>query len=81
MTNFEKPVCPECGSHDVLPIVYGLPTPETEQRAMMGELVLGGCVIFGSDPDMSCGSCGARWTDHSAKRILEEHEGEDKGQI
>jgi len=81
MTAIEKPACPECGSHDVLPIVYGLPSPETEQRAMLGELVLGGCVMFGNDPDMCCTSCSARWTDHSAKRLLEEHDVEDKGQI
>jgi hypothetical protein len=81
MTKFEKPACPECGSHDVLPIVYGLPSPETMHRAVLGELVLGGCVVFGSDPDMCCGSCSARWVDHRAKRHFEEHEGEDEGQI
>jgi hypothetical protein len=50
-------------------------------RAVLGELVLGGCVVFGSDPDMCCGSCSARWVDHRAKRHFEEHEGEDEGQI
>jgi hypothetical protein len=41
MTMFEKPACPECGSHDVLPIVYGLPSPELEGKAIMGEVMLG----------------------------------------
>lgn len=76
MSKFEKPACPECGSHDVLPIVYGLPGPELEGKAVMGEVLLGGCVVFGSDPDLGCRSCGARWLDRSGKRLIEEHEGE-----
>jgi hypothetical protein len=81
MTIFEKPACPECGSHDVKPIIYGLPTPETMHRAMLGEVALGGCIVYDNAPDMYCGSCNASWRDHRAKRLFEEHEGEDKGQI
>jgi hypothetical protein len=79
MTMFEKPACPECGSHDVLPIVYGLPGPELEARAVRGEVVLGGCIVYDNAPDLGCKSCGARWIDHRAKRLFEEHEGEDEG--
>jgi hypothetical protein len=34
--------CPECGSGDVVPIVYGLPGQELQQQAERGEVVLGG---------------------------------------
>ncbi|MEW6144575.1 MAG: hypothetical protein AB1598_06100 [Thermodesulfobacteriota bacterium] len=75
---FEKPACPECGSHDVLPIVYGLPGPELEARAVRGEVVLGGCIVYDSAPDLHCKSCNAEWNDQRAKRLFEEHEGEDE---
>lgn len=78
MTMFEKPACPECGSHDVIPIIYGLPSPETETRAALGEVMLGGCVVFDNAPDMFCTSCSTSYRDHRAKRLFEEHEAEDK---
>lgn len=34
----------------VLPIVYGLPTPETFQAARRGEVYLGGCVVYDNAP-------------------------------
>lgn len=39
--------CPECGSRQLVPIVYGLPSPELEQRARRQEVALGGCELFG----------------------------------
>ncbi len=78
MSKFEKTACPECGSHDVVPIIYGLPGPDLEARAIMGEVMLGGCVVFGSDPDLGCKSCGANWRDQSPKRRLLETD-EDEG--
>jgi len=29
--------CPKCGSSDVVPIIYGLPTRETEERLIVGK--------------------------------------------
>jgi hypothetical protein len=75
MTMFEKTSCPECGSQDVLPIEYGLPGPELKARAMRGEVVLGGCIVYDGAPDMICVSCGARWLDLRWKRLLEEEDG------
>jgi len=81
MTIFEKPACPECGSHDVVPIIYGLPGPELETRAVMGEVMLGGCVVFDSAPDLYCKSCSASWRDMRAKRHLVDPEAGDTGSV
>jgi len=54
--------CKKCGSEKILPVVYGLPTPETFGRAIMGEVLLGGCVVFGSEPDYKCAECFTAFT-------------------
>lgn len=56
-------LCPECGSADVVPIVYGLPAPELFESAERGGVVLGGCVVGfdGEDPTHACKACGARF--------------------
>jgi hypothetical protein len=33
-----------------LPLVMGLPRPETVARAKRGEVILGGCVVSGFEP-------------------------------
>ena len=54
-----KPGCPECGSTEVIPIVYGMPGLDLMQAADRGEVALGGCVIVeGFDPTHSCRVCG-----------------------
>ena len=47
-------VCPACGSRQLVPVVYGEPMPELEQRARKKEVALGGCELFGDERD-------ARW--------------------
>lgn len=56
-------LCPKCESSDVVPIVYGLPMPELEARAIRGEVALGGCIVFDGAPDSYCARCGHRWKD------------------
>ena len=53
--------CPQCGSEDVIGIVYGYPTEETLERAEAGEVRLGGCVVGYCDPNRYCKSCGYEW--------------------
>jgi hypothetical protein len=55
--------CPSCQSADVVPIMYGLPGPEMAEASIKGEIVLGGCVIFGNDPAWFCRACEARWNE------------------
>lgn len=53
--------CPACGAADPAPIAYGLLGPEGFAAAERGEVVLGGCVEWGDDPDRQCRACHHRW--------------------
>lgn len=60
----EKPTaCPSCGGPRVAEILYGLPhfTPELERALDEGQIVLGGCCVFGEDPRWQCADCGHSW--------------------
>lgn len=48
--------CPRCET-ELIKIIYGLPTYETEQRAKRGEIMLGGCCISLNDPTHGCPKC------------------------
>jgi hypothetical protein len=59
-----SPPCPDCGAQESgLPIVWGMPSPELERQAEVGELVLGGCLIEGDnlDPEWECRNCKHCW--------------------
>lgn len=56
-----RPICPQCGSDSVVPIVYGLPTYETFQRAESGEFALGGCFLSNDSPAWLCQVCHKRF--------------------
>ena len=49
--------CPKCGSPDVVPILYGCPTPEGMEAAERGEIRLGGCCVTDRDPSRFCRAC------------------------
>ena len=48
--------CPNCGSFNRLPILYGLPGPGVPK-----DVVLGGCIITDNDPKWHCEDCGHEW--------------------
>jgi hypothetical protein len=52
------PLCPDCGSRESIPIVYGLPGEQLYDASHRGEVVLGGCVIWDGNPQWSCPVCG-----------------------
>lgn len=54
------PACPQCAATDVIPILYGEPTPDAWAAAQRGKIALGGCLINddGSDPQWRCRRCG-----------------------
>jgi hypothetical protein len=59
------PVCPQCGSATVVPIVYGYPDDELMAAARAGRVALGGCVIDPLDEHdwagrWRCHDCGER---------------------
>ena len=54
--------CPKCGAKDVLPIVYGYPTPEGEEEFRRGAIIFGCCCVdFAHDPNWFCSACSAEW--------------------
>ena len=55
------PACPECEAKKTVPIVYGLPSPDTFEAAERGEVVLGGCDIEPDNPRRACPACEHRW--------------------
>jgi hypothetical protein len=52
--------CPVCGGR-LVPILYGLPTPEAGAAADRGEIELGGCLVTGDDPQLACRGCHERF--------------------
>jgi hypothetical protein len=58
--SIRKPTkCPECGSHKIARIMYGLPafTPGLEKELADQKTVLGGCCISNDDPSWKCVDC------------------------
>ena len=57
--------CPECGSLEVVPIIYGYPGPEVMDAVMdaarKGEIVVGGCVVGDRNPQKQCKACGRKF--------------------
>jgi hypothetical protein len=58
-----NPSCHVCKSKEVIPIVYGLPSPRLIKDAKKGKFFLGGCVVTGNDPNWYCTNCGTKWRD------------------
>ena len=50
--------CPKCKSNMIIDIVYGYPGDKLLSDASESKVKLGGCVIWGDDPEYTCKSCG-----------------------
>ena len=59
--NGGEPACPQCGSAEVVPIIYGFPGPELAEESERGKVELGGCVVSDDDPRWCCKRCDHRW--------------------
>ena len=57
----DRAACPQCGSEQIVPIVYGYPGPGLQKEAEQGEVELGGCMVTGNDSNRVCRECGHRW--------------------
>ena len=53
--------CPACGAHAGIPIVYGYPDPDQQERSAAGKIELGGCICSFDQPEWSCRACNHRW--------------------
>ncbi len=69
IVNHKPRSCPFCCGR-IVSIMYGLYSPESQtvQKAMKGELILGGCVISpDNDPKWACKDCGTRFLEDRTK--------------
>ena len=64
----ERHRCPRCASRNVARILRGYPifSDDLQARLDQGELVLGGCLVMGDDPDFRCHTCGHEFRDRPA---------------
>jgi hypothetical protein len=46
--------CPRCHSDEVIPVAYGLPSPEQLEESMAGRVALGGRSIWPEAPEWRC---------------------------
>jgi hypothetical protein len=49
--------CDLCGKTPARRVLYGYPSPELIERARRGEVILGGCLIGGEQPNWLCRKC------------------------
>jgi hypothetical protein len=61
VTPLQPAVCPICGSPDVAPLQYGMPSDAVFEAAARGEVVIAGCVI--REETDGCRACGAHWVE------------------
>jgi transcription elongation factor Elf1 len=60
-TSAHNASCPQCGSFDVVSIMYGLPSPKGFDEEAKGKIVLGGCDVGDGDPQKHCKACGTEF--------------------
>jgi hypothetical protein len=57
------PTCPRCHSDEVIPIVYGMPTPEPFEEPRAGRVALGDRMLWPEAPKWRCVVCSFEWSD------------------
>jgi hypothetical protein len=61
------PVCPECGSATVVPVVHGVITPAVQKSIDAGEAVHADREEWEGMTEWYCKSCGCDWGRHSRR--------------
>lgn len=59
--------CPNCGMRSGLEICYGYPSGIMMDLAGRGDILLGGCMVDISNPDIGCLNCSHRWKGKTKK--------------
>ncbi|PIQ95863.1 MAG: hypothetical protein COV67_12545 [Nitrospinae bacterium CG11_big_fil_rev_8_21_14_0_20_56_8] len=54
----KKLFCPRCRSEELIPILYGYPESPALDKALRGEIELGGCLVSEGNPTWKCKACG-----------------------
>ena len=53
--------CPRCNSDEVVPILYGMPSPEMVEESRAGRVALGAREAWPEAPDWRCVVCAYEW--------------------
>jgi hypothetical protein len=61
-TRKRLPRCPECGSHHVVPIVHGIPTPTLQKAIDEGRAILADREEWEGMTEWYCKDCGCDWS-------------------
>jgi hypothetical protein len=61
------PVCPECGSVAVVPVVHGVITPTIQQALDAGEAIAADREEWEGMTEWFCKACGCDWGPHSRR--------------
>ena len=56
-----KIVCSDCGSTNVVTIMYGYPGPGAVHDSEEGKVHLGGCIVDVDNPKWHCKDCERDW--------------------
>ena len=77
-----KLVCPNGHHAGRVPILYGYPSIETMEAMKRGDpdLVIGGCVVTGDDPEWACRECGEPLVPEVSREVSGAGEGRSPGQ-
>jgi len=62
-----KPTCPECGG-ELIPVVYGYPSPSMMDAFHRGKIAVGCCCISDRDADLECQACERRFFSDELER-------------
>jgi hypothetical protein len=61
------PLCPECGSAEVIPVVHGSITPSLQRSIQQGRAILADREEWEGMTQWYCKSCGCDWGPHSRR--------------
>ena len=63
----KTPICPECGSSEVISVVHGLITPKLQRSIDSGRAILADREEWEGMTEWYCKSCGCDWGPHSRR--------------
>lgn len=62
-----RPVCPECGSKEVIPVLHGIITPDLQSSIDAGEAIAAQREEWEGMTEWFCKACGCDWSRHSRR--------------
>jgi hypothetical protein len=63
----KTPICPECGSSEVIPVIHGLITPALQHSIDAGLVMHADREEWEGMTEWYCKSCGCDWGHHSRR--------------